>query len=103
MRVGVLVDEELIVGRPVRFDVRARAGCDVGYSRVRRIVADVGDADAAIAEVVGFVGVESNARAAMRPGGPPGVERAYCVLHWRAATSGHDVELIRTDVLAGER
>src|SRR2546426_8853324 len=50
MRVGVLVDEELIVGRPVRFDVRARAGCDVGYSSVRRIVADVGDADAASAE-----------------------------------------------------
>src|SRR5207247_1984912 len=57
--VGVLVDEELIVGRPVRFDVCARAGSDVGYRRVRGTVADAGDADVAIAEVVGFVGVES--------------------------------------------
>ncbi len=70
-RVRVLVHQVLIIGGPVRFDVRPVSCRDVRYRRVSGIAGHVRDADMTVAGAVRLISVERYERAVVRPSRAP--------------------------------
>lgn len=80
----------------MRLDVCSFFIGDVCDSRVRRIISNIGDPNAAISGMVGLIGIESNTLAVVRPCRSPGFKTPFSYLNSLAALGRDDVEMIPT-------
>jgi hypothetical protein len=99
-RVGMLINEAAVAIGPVRLDICAWFRRNISDLGVHGIIADFCNAQDAIAGSVLEVGVESDARAVVRPSGTPSFKFSLCDLDGVAARRGHDVEMVPAVLIA---
>src|SRR5215469_6584105 len=92
----MLVYQVFVIGRPLRFNVRSHTRGHVSDNRVSGIIVDVCDPDAPVSGMLGFVRVECDPLAVMRPCRPPRFEMSLCNLDCTTALRRNHVKMIPT-------